>query len=501
MGIERDQSDDGSPVQSGLPALDKILDGGFARSRMHLIEGRPGSGKTTIGFHFLIEGLRCGETGLYVTLSESRAELEFSARSHGLSLEGVEFCELVPPELSMDLGMEQSVVYTSELELGETVRLVMEAVTAMAPRRVVFDSLSEIRLLAQNPLRYRRQVLALKHFFAQQGCTVLVLDDLTAEDDHVNLHSLAHGVVRMELVPLTYGADRRQVRVLKMRARAFIGGFHDYVIRTGGIQIYPRMVASESKHVAVDSEEMASSGLEALDHMTGGGLDRGTATLIMGPSGVGKSTLATQYVDAALRRGESALLITFDESERNFTRRNRGLGFDFAPALSEERLFFRSIDPAEISPGEMTEMIREKVALGVSVVVLDSLSGYQHAMPEERYLLLQMHELLSYLNSQDVLTLLTLAQTGVMGAMNGPIDITYLADAVMLLRFFETDGEIRRVISMTKRRTGDHEIALREMSIGKGGVRVGPQLRDFRGVLTGVPSRVEQDERVVHATL
>ena len=346
MVIERDQSNDGSPVQSGLSALDKILDGGFARSRMHLIEGRPGSGKTTIGFHFLIEGLRIGERGLYVTLSESRAELEFSARSHGLTLEGVEFCELVPPELSMDLGMEQSVVYTSELELGETVRLVMEAVTAIAPRRVVFDSLSEIRLLAQNPLRYRRQVLALKHFFAQQGCTVLVLDDLTAEDDHVNLHSLAHGVVRMELVPLTYGADRRQIRVLKMRARAFIGGFHDYVIRTGGIRIFPRMVAAESKHVPVEPEEMASSGLQALDFMTGGGLDRGTSTLIMGPSGVGKSTLATQYIDAALRRGETALLITFDESERNFTRRNRGLGFDFAPALAEKRLFAdRSILP------------------------------------------------------------------------------------------------------------------------------------------------------------
>jgi circadian clock protein KaiC len=492
MGKERDLSDDGRPVGSGLPMLDKILDGGFAQSRLHLIEGRPGSGKTTIGFHFLIEGLQSGETALYVTLSETRAELEFSARSHGLSLEGVQFCELVPPELSMDLGMEQSVVYTSELELGETVRLVMEAVTAIGPHRVVFDSLSEIRLLAQNSLRYRRQVLALKHFFAQQGCTVLVLDDLTAEDDHVNLHSLAHGVVRMELVPLTYGADRRRIRVLKMRARAFIGGYHDYVIKTGGVRIFPRMVAAEHQESRDAAGEMASSGLADLDRMTGGGIDRGTSTLIMGPSGAGKSTLATQYVAAALERGETALMISFDESERNFTRRNCGLSLDFAAALAEKRLVFHSIDPAEITPGEMTQLIRTQVSLGVTVVVLDSLSGYQHAMPEERYLLMQMHELLSYLNSQDVLTILTLAQTGLVGPMSGSIDITYLADAVMLIRFFETEGEIRRVISMTKRRTGAHEIALREMMIGAEGVAVGPQLRDFRGVLTGVPTRVEQ---------
>jgi circadian clock protein KaiC len=477
----------GAPVASGLDPLDRILGGGYACRRLHLIEGRPGSGKTTLGLHFLIAGARRGERGLYVSLSETRAELEASARSHGLDLAGIEFCELMPPELALNADLEQSVIHPADLELGETVQLVMAAVAAARPARIVFDSLSEIRLLAQHPLRYRRQVLALKHFFAQQGCTVLVLDDLTAEDDHVNLHSLAHGVIRLEAVPLSYGADRRRLRVLKMRTRAFVGGYHDYVIRTGGLRIFPRLVAVQHARTAGEGA-LVGSDVPQLDAMLGGGLDRGTSTLILGPSGVGKTTLATQFVKAALDRGERALFLTFDESKRNFFRRNAGLGFDVEEAVRAGQLVVRSIDPAEMTPGELTELICEEVAAGAAVVVLDSLSGYQHAMPEERFLLLQMHELLSYLDGQDVVTLVTLAQSGVVGAMTGSVDLTYLADNVLLLRFFEAAGEMRRVVSTVKRRTGSHEVALRELTIGHGGVQVGRQLTGFRGILSGVPS-------------
>ena len=473
-------------MSSGLEALDTILAGGYARNRAHLIEGRPGSGKTTLALHFLAAGHAAGERGMYITLSEGREELLQVAAIHGFDLGGSEICELAPPELTLNSEMEQSVIYASDLELSETVNMVMKAVGRVKPDRVVFDSLSEIRLLAQNPLRYRRQVLALKHFFAMERCTVLFLDDVTAEDDDVNLHSLVHGVVRLEQTAISYGAERRRLRVFKMRARKFIGGFHDYKIRTGGLTIFPRLVASDYDSVVEDSGP-ASGGIVELDALTGGGLDRGTSTLIIGPSGAGKSTIAMQYVDAALKRGEKALFLSFDETARNFQRRNAGIGLDVGEAIRDGSLVFKSIDPAELTPGELTELIRHHVADGFCTVVLDSLTGYQHAMPEEKFLLLQMHELLTYLNQRNVLTFLVLAQAGMIGQVQAPFDLTYLSDAVLLLRFFESNGEIRRAMSMMKRRTGGHENSLREFRIDADGVHVGAFLSDFSGILTGMP--------------
>ena len=473
-------------VPTGSDALDSILNGGYERSRVHLIEGRPGSGKTTLALQFLMLARERGESTLYITLSEGRAELVEAAATHGWSLDGIHIYELVPPELSLDPSMEQSVVYSSDLELGETVRLVMDCVEKVKPDCAVFDSLSDIRLLAGNPLRYRRQVLALKHYFAGKGCTVLFVDDMTEEMDDANLHSLVHGVVRLEQLTIAYGAERRRLRVFKMRGRAFRGGFHDYVIRKGGLQIFPRLVAAEHNPDSDGDDAPVPSGVTDLDNLLEGGLDRGTSTLIMGPAGCGKSTLAMQYVLAALERGEKALFVSFDETRRNFFRRAKGLhlnlekwGDDFA---------FMQVDPAELSPGELSGMVRSHVADGFGIVVLDSLSGYQNAMPEEQHLLLQMHEMLTYLNQQGVLTILVLAQHGLVGQMQSPVDLTYLSDNVLLLRFFEAGGELKRAISVLKKRTGGHEPTIREYRIDKSGVRVGDPLRQFNGILTGVPT-------------
>jgi circadian clock protein KaiC len=474
-------------LSTGLEALDDILGGGYARNRMHLIEGRPGSGKTTLALQFLTAGSAAGDRGMYITLSESRDELLHVADTHGLDLANVEIRELVPPELTLNTEMEQTIVFSADLELSETIGLVMKEVEAVDPSRVVFDSLSEVRLLAQDPLRYRRQVLALKHFFTQRGCTVLFLDDVTAEDDDVNLHSLVHGVIRLEQTATSYGAERRRMRVFKMRARDFAGGFHDYKIVRGGVRIFARLVAADYDP-AWDDTAPASSGLEELDALIGGdGLDRGTNTLIVGPSGIGKSTLAMQFVIAALARGEKALFLSFEETARNFHRRNRGVGIDTMRAAESGQLIFRTIDPAELTPGELTEMIREHVEGGVCAVVLDSLTGYQHAMPEEKFLLLQMHELLTYLNQHNVLTFLVLAQGGMVGEMRSPFELTYLADSVILLRYFEAEGRVRRAMSMMKRRTGNHETTLREFQIDDTGIHVGPVLSSFSGILTGTP--------------
>lgn len=487
MSIAVQELEDEAPVASGVPGLDEILVGGFSRANVHLIEGAPGTGKTTLGLQFLLDGRERGETGLYVTLSETRRELVRTARTHGWSLDGLEIFELVPPELTLDPEQEQTLVYASDLELGETVSMVRKEVERVKPVRVVFDSVSEIRLLSQGSLRYRRQVLALKNFLGLQNCTSLFLDDLTQQAEETSLHSMVHGVVRLHQTALQFGGDRRRLQVTKMRGREYKGGFHDYVIRKGGLKVFPRLVAAEHDR-AFTASPPASSGLEELDALLGGGLARGASTLLMGPSGTGKSTLALQFMAAALDRGEKVLMISFDETRRVLLTRAQGLSIDLAAAAETGNLILEHVDPAELSPGELIGMIRQHVEAGAGMVVLDSLTGYQNAMPEESYLILHMHELLSYLGQQGVMTILVLAQHGLVGPMQSSVDLTYISDTVMLLRFFEAGGRIRRALSVMKKRTGPHEDTIREFRISPDGLRVGPALEQFQGVLTGAPA-------------
>lgn len=489
--------DEPGTVPSGVPGLDQVLAGGFAQNRVHLVEGAPGSGKTTLGIQFLMDGVKRGERGLYITLSESTNELMAVAKTHGWSLDGIDIFEMVPPELSMDPSQRQTVVYSADLELGETVQTVLKEVEAVKPRRIVFDSLSEIRLLAQSSLRYRRQVLALKHYFAQHACTVLLLDDLTSEGDDLNLHSISHGVIRMEQIAVQYGSERRRLRVFKMRGTNFRGGFHDFTIRKGGVTVYPRLVASEH-HRPFDEGEPAKSGVAQFDDLIGGGFDRGTSTLVMGPAGSGKSSLVFQIIHAALERGENAVVFSFDETRRILLKRMAGMGIDLTPHLASGRLRLDQIDPAELSPGELVGRVRGAVEDGeVSIVALDSLSGFLNAMPEEHFMLLQMHELLTYLNQQGVVTFLLLAQHGLVGQMQSPADLTYLSDTVLLLRYFEAQGRIRNAISVVKKRTGRHERTIREYFIDAGGIRIGPALQNFHGVLTGNPTYSGPTEQLI----
>jgi circadian clock protein KaiC len=478
---------DAAPIPSGVPGLDGILMGGYSAQRAHLVEGRPGSGKTTLGLQFLLDGMRRGERCLYITLSESKRELVSVAERHGWSLAGLDIYELVPPELSLDPKQQQSLVYASDLELGETVQMALTEIARVKPDRVVFDSLSEIRLLSQGSLRYRRQVLALKSFFLLNNVTVLMLDDLTSEQDDLNLHSISHAVIRLEQLAPVYGAERRRLRVIKMRGTNFRGGFHDMVIRRGGLQVFPRLVAAE--HHRDFEHEPVPSGVAELDKLLGGGLDRGTSTLIIGPSGAGKSSMALGYVRATLERGERVLMLSFDETKRTLLQRAAGIGVDLAAYLEAGLLSIQQIDPSNVSPGELSERIRESVEQDdAKMVLIDSVTGYLNAMAEEHFVVLQMHEILTYLNQQGVVTVMILAQHGMVGQMASPVDLTYLSDSVVLLRFFEAEGRIRRAVSVLKKRTGTHEDTIREFGIDKQGLRVGGTLKEFRGVLTGVPT-------------
>ncbi|CFX14577.1 RecA-superfamily ATPase possibly involved in signal transduction [Candidatus Filomicrobium marinum] len=478
---------DAAPIPTGVPGLDEILVGGYATNRAHLIEGRPGSGKTTLGLQFLLEGRELGETCLYITLSESRRELLSVASRHGWSLDGIEIFELVPPELSFDPKQQQSLVYSSDLELGETVRMAMAEIERVKPTRVVFDSLSEIRLLSQGSLRYRRQVLALKSYFLLNDATVLMLDDLTSDHDDLNLHSISHAVIRLDQVVPAYGSERRRVTVTKMRGTAFRGGYHDLIIERGGLRIFPRLKAAH--HHRNFELDVIPSGVAGLDKILGGGLTRGTSTLIVGPSGAGKSTLALSHLWESLQRGEPALIISFDETTGILLQRAKGVGYDLSPHIDTGRLKIEQIDPADVSPGEFSGRVRAAVEeRGTRLVVIDSLTGYLNAMPEQPFVVLQMHELLTYLNQQGVVTILILSQHGMVGQMVSPVDLTYLSDSVVMLRFFEANGRIRRALSVLKRRTGSHEDTIREFRIDHRGLRVGLPLEKFRGVLTGVPT-------------
>jgi circadian clock protein KaiC len=488
---------DAGRISTGSQGFDDILGGGLDPNRMYLYEGRPGTGKTTIALQFLLEGVRQGEKVLYITLSETQQELQLVAQRHGWSLDGVDIFELVPPETTLDPERELTVLHPAEMELSETTKLVFERVDQINPTRVVLDSLSELRLLAQSPLRYRRQVLALKHYFARRQCTVILLDDLSSQQNDLQLHSISHGVLLLEQTAIDYGAERRRLRVVKMRGIKFRGGYHDFTIEKGGLAIYPRLIASE--HHKDFAGDFTPSGNAELDNLLGGGLERGTNALLIGSAGVGKSSLALTFAIAAAKRGEHAVFFAFDEGRGTVEARARALGLPLEPALESGLIRFQQIDPAELSPGEFAANVRRSVEVdGARVVVIDSLNGYLNAMPDERFLILQMHELLSYLAQQGVLTILVLAQHGLVGPMDTPLDISYLSDAVLLLRYFEVAGTVRRAISVVKKRSGSHEHTIREFRLGSQGVTVGPPLTNFSGIFSGTPVYIQPTASLMH---
>jgi len=486
-------------AQTGVEGLDDILAGGLQRGRVYLIEGSPGTGKTTIATQFLLAGAAAGERGLYITLSETEEELRESAASHGWTFDDpIGVYELVPPESLLDEDQQQSLLYSSDLELGETTKRIFEAIEEANPRRIVVDSLSEIRLLAQSSLRYRRQVLALKHYFARKGGTVVMLDDLTSDTHDKTVHSVAHGVIRLEELAPDYGAERRRLRVIKYRGQSFRGGFHDMIIKTGGVTVFPRLISAEHKREF--SRDALPSNSAELNKLLGGGVERGSSTLVLGPAGTGKSLLTLSFAVQAIERGESAAMFIFDEELGLLFERAKGLGLDLAALKDTGRLIIEQVDAAELAPGEFAQRVRTCVEQHQArTVVIDSLNGYQAAMPEEKQLILHMHELLQFLNRQGATTFLTVAQHGLVGDMRAPVDVTYLADTVILLRYFEAVGRVRRAISVIKKRTSAHEDTIREYRIGKGGITLGPPLINFQGVLRGVPEMIGVEEALMEA--
>jgi circadian clock protein KaiC len=474
-------------AKTGIEGLDDILGGGLPSCHLYLIEGDPGTGKTTIAMQFLLEGIRKGEKALYITLSESKHELLGVAQSHGWSLDQIAIFEMAPQEEDIDPEAQYTVFHPSELELADTTSSVLKQVDEIKPQRVVFDSLSEMRMLARDPLRYRRQILGLKRYFSGRNCTVLFLDDRTAETLDLQLQSIAHGVIMLQSLDRDFGVKRRRLEVRKIRGSRFREGFHDYTIQKGGVVVYPRLIASE--HAKGNKSKVVASGLKELDSLLGGGIDAGTSTLLMGPAGCGKSTIAARYVVSAAERGDTAAIFTFDEAIETLLNRAAGLKMDLRKHIESGKVSIQQIDPAELSPGEFVSMVRTQVhEKNAKVVVIDSLNGFMNSMPGETYLTMQMHELLSYLNQQGVATLVTLAQHGFIGSnIATPVDVSYLADTVLLFRYFEAAGEIKQAISVVKKRSGSHERTIRELIFGSGAIRVGFPLHEFEGVLTGVP--------------
>jgi circadian clock protein KaiC len=485
-------------VSVGIPGLDDVLGGGLSKGSVFLLEGDPGTGKTTIALSFVLEGARRGERCLYVTLSETERELRMTAASHGWTLdETIELFELGPTEKWLDADQEQSLLYASDLELGETTGHIIEAFERVKPTCVVIDSLSEIRLLAQDPLRYRRQILRFKQYFAQRAATVLLLDHRTSTMGEKPVHSIVHGVIQLEAVTPDFGIERRRLRVTKYRGRAVRSGYHDFVVLTGKVAVFPRLVALEHRPSFTRDLPAVKSGIEELDALLDGGLEQGSSTLLLGPSGTGKSLVAMQFIATAARDGGKAAMFLFDEELGLMLDRTRKLGFDFAGMQAAGSLHIERLDAAELSPGEFASRVREAVdRAGAKSVLIDSLNGYQAAMPEEKSLLLHMHELTQYLNRQGANTFLTVAQLGLVGEIRSAVDITYLADTVILLRFFEVLGSVRRAISVVKKRTGSHESTIRELTIGRAGLVLGHPLRDFQGILRGVPTLVSNPDFV-----
>jgi circadian clock protein KaiC len=474
-------------ASTGIAGLDLVLQGGLARDRLHLVEGNPGTGKTTMALQFLMAGAQAGEPGMYISLAETEEELRDGAKSHGWTLDrNIEVFELVPPDSVLDPDQHQSLLYSSDLELGETVRRIFDAIERVKPKRVVIDSLSEIRLLAQGSLRYRRQILALKHYFARHSSTVIMLDDLTAESLDRAVHSIAHSVIHLDQLAPIYGGERRRLRVTKCRGQSFRDGYHDFVIAHDGVNVFPRLIAAEQRKGFAGTP--LPSGVPELDALLGGGITSGSSTLVIGPAGTGKSLVILQHIKAAVARGERAALFVFDEELGLLFARAKQLGIDLQAMQDSGRLRVEQMDAAELSPGEFAHRVtswvdREKIR----TVAIDSLNGYQAAMPEEQFLILHLHELLQYLNRQGAATFLSMAQHGMVGEMKQTIDLTYLADTVIMLRYFEAMGRVRRAISVIKKRMGSHEDTIRELRIDSRGLIVGPPLHEFQGVLRGVP--------------
>ncbi|HEX2918735.1 MAG TPA: ATPase domain-containing protein [Edaphobacter sp.] len=476
-------------LHTGVEGLDDVLDGGIPTGHLYLVEGDPGTGKTTLALQFLLEGVRSGEKGMYITLSESKQELEQVAESHGWSLDAVSIYEMVPPDEDLSVDAQYTVFHPSEVELADTMTAILKQVEEVNPQRVVFDSLSEFRMIARDPLRYRRQILALKRYFAGRCCTVLLLDDRTAEGNtnDLQLQSIAHGVIKMQSLERDFGIKRRRLEVHKLRGSHFREGYHDYTIKTGGIAVYPRLIASE--HKPGFERKPVLSGIKELDDLFCGGIDTGTSTLLTGPAGCGKSTVALRYAFSSAQRGEKAIIFTFDESLATLIERARGLGMDPTGLMESGMLEIQQVDPAELSPGEFVSRIRRLVdEQNLRVVVIDSMNGFLSAMPHEQFLAMQLHELLAYLGQQGIATFLTLAQHGFIGVTESPIDVSYLADTVLLFRYFESEGTIRQALSVVKKRSGPHERSIRELIFGEGTIKVGQPLAEFEGVLTGSPT-------------
>jgi circadian clock protein KaiC len=475
-------------VSTNIEGLDNILLGGFRREGFYLIQGDPGSGKTTLALQFLQGRLQAGERCLYVSLTESRRDLENTCRSHGWSLDGVELVDLTR---ALDDQNQPSVFHPADTELSDIMKVVRAEAERVQPKYVVFDGLSELRLLSGEPLRYRRQLLSLKHFFTSRHATVVLLDDRSASFGDMQPESLVGGNIMLERTLPLYGRARRRLFVTKVRGSHFREGYHDYEIQTGGVLVHPRLVAGE--HHADFPTELCKSGIPNLDEMLNGGLTAGSTTLLLGPAGVGKSTISVQFVVTALKQGKKAALYVFDEVMHILIERSEKLCFGkpggFKGYIDEGLLHAQQIDPAEMSPGAFAHEVRRAVEAGARVVVIDSLNGYLNAMPEDRYLSTHLHELFAYLNQKGVLTIIVVAQHGMIvgGAMPGDVDVSYLADSVLLFRYFETSGEVRQAVSVFKKRTGPHERSIRQLAIDERGVQVGKPLREFRGIMTGVP--------------
>lgn len=470
---------------TGIEGLDAILAGGFPRERMYAIEGTAGVGKTTLALQFLMEGVHRGEKGLYISLSETNPELASVARSHGWSLDDVAVVDMSALQ-QLSAPSQSTVFHSSEVELNQATKALIKKIEEANPSRIVFDSLFEMRLLAQSPIRYRRQLLALKQVFGARFCTVLLLEDTTLVPSDMQIANLVNGVIQLETTKTEYGSERRRLSVTKLRGVNFIGGSHDYVIRKGGLQVFPRLIAYDG---LIDYPKgIASSGLENLDALLGGGLSRGTSSLILGPAGSGKSIIVTQFAYAAAKRGDRVLILSFEESTRNMMERAKLLGVPLDQHVADGLVTIMQIDPADVTPGELAQVVVQRVENhDVKVVVIDSLNGYLQAMPQEQFLILHMHELLSFLGRQGVVTLMILAQHGLVIDMSTPVDVTYLADTVVVLRYFEIHGHIRKAISVVKRRNGPHENSIREMSIASNRLVIGEKIEGFQGVLTGPP--------------